>query len=408
MYKTPIILLTFLLTVSIAQQGYNTEPQEIDLGALLSLNGGQSSSGEDSQVALETSAQDINKYLTDIDSKNRIKLIVEDSGTDPAIALQRGDIWGDNLAAVIKDSTETAFPYKPITILTGWLGGSEQFLNAIAPEAAKALGVPVNIESHVGNDGMDAIRAFENVSADGYTLLLILDFDPARYARGNMTANPAEDWIPILIGNIAVTQIYIHSGDPRFSTWDELVAYAKEHPGLKLATLSDPLSLEGLSAANLEEAFGVSFVSVPIDSAPQRNASFLSGETDLLIDQPGDVKQYIDADQYKPVLTLWDERVKGFEDVPTAKEKGADFTPLLRLRGLAAPGETPSGVIEVLQNAFQTAFNSAAYQEFLSENSLDLVPYPDDPVAAIRDQIGLYKQLYGDLNVKIHAWRLLQ
>lgn len=287
--------------------------------------------------------------------------------------------------------TESAFPSRPVTIITGWLGGSEQFLNTIAPEASKALGVPVNIVNRVGNNGMEAVRAFESVPADGYTLLLILDFDAARFAQGKMAINPAEDWAPILIGNLAITQIYIRSDDPRYSTWDELTAYAREHTGLKLATIADPLSLEGLSATSLEQAFGIIFEPVPFESAPQRNASFLTGETDLLIDQPGDVKQYIDAGQYKPVLTLWNERARGFEDVPTAKEKGAGFTPLLRLRGLVAPGGTPPDVIEALRTALQAAFNSATFQQYLKENALDLTPYPVDPAATIREQVELYK-----------------
>ncbi len=305
----------------------------------------------------------------------------------------------------------TDFPSRPITIISGWLGGSEQFLHAIVQEVENVLNVPVTVVNHIGNDGMDAVHAFETAPADGYTLLLILDFDAARYAQGIMGENPAEDWVPIFIGNMAITQIYVRSDDPRYSTWDELVTYAQKNPELKLANIADTFSLEGLSTMNLEKAFDVSFESVPFDSAPQRNASFLNGETDLLIDQPGDVKQYLDAGRYKPILTLWNERVTGFEDVPTAKEKGADFDPLVRLRGLAAPGGTSPQVIEILKTVFQSAFNSTAYQHYLMENSLDLTPYPDDPVTAIREQVELYKQLYDsmeDPNSRVLEWGIYQ
>ena len=87
-----------------------------------------------------------------------------------------------------------------------------------------------------------------------------------------------------------------------------------------------------------------------------------------------------------------DDRIKGFENVPTAKEKGADFAPLMRIRGLAAPKGTPQERIAYLREAFQSAFNSAGFQEHLRENSLDLVPYPDDPVATINEQVEIYKK----------------
>ena len=80
--------------------------------------------------------------------------------------------------------------------------------------------------------------------------------------------------------------------------------------------------------------------------------------------------------------------------MPTAAEKGDDFTPLLRMRGLAAPKGTPQERIDYLKEILQSTFNSEGFQEYLRENSLDLVPYPDDPVAAVREQVETYRQLY--------------
>ncbi len=310
-----------------------------------------------------------------------------------------------------EDEWGESFPSRPIIIISGWLDSSEQFLNAIEQELENVLNEQVFIVNKYGNEGMDAIHDFEQVPADGYYLLLILDLDAARYAKGQMEANPAVDWIPIFIGNMAVTQIYIRSDDPRFSTWDELVAYAQEHPSLKLATIAAPLSLEGLCSTSLERSFDLSFNSISFDIAPQRYSSLRNGETDLLIEQPGDVKTFLDSGQFKPILTFWDERIKGFEDVPTAQEKGVDFEPLIRMRGVAVPGTTPTDVIEILRNAFQTAFNSEAYQQYLRDFSLDLMPYPADPAAAMREQVELYKQIYqaqDDPNSIIHEWNLIR
>jgi len=152
--------------------------------------------------------------------------------------------------------------------------------------------------------------------------------------------------------------------------------------------------MENISLASLEDNFGVSFQQVPYDESPERYASLISGKTDLLIEQPGDIREFIDDGKFKPVLTLWDKRVRGFEDVPTAKEKGADFTPLLRLRGLAVPKGVPTKRIDYLRSSFQSAFNSSEYQQYLSEYELDLVPYPDDPVITMREQVEIYRQLY--------------
>jgi branched-chain amino acid transport system substrate-binding protein len=296
--------------------------------------------------------------------------------------------------------TDISFPSKPIRIITGWLGGSEQFLNEIAAEAEKVLGVPVVLVNKVGNDGADATQAFQTSPADGYTLINMIDFHSADFASGKTDINPAADWIPILIGNIAITQIYIRADETRYSNWDELAAYAKGHPELKVATVGSPLYLEGLYTAGLEQAFGIQFEQVSYERSAERYASLVGGQTDLLIEQPGDIKEFLDNGKFKPVLTLWKERVKGFENVPTAKEKGAELAPILRTRGLALLKNTPPDRVEILRAGFQSAFKSDGFQKHLEENLLNLISYPDDTAAFMREQIEIYQQIYASSGQK--------
>lgn len=62
---------------------------EVVLGALLPLTGTLSSSGEATQAALELAVRDVNAYLSDIDSAMRVRLIIEDTETDPEVALEK-------------------------------------------------------------------------------------------------------------------------------------------------------------------------------------------------------------------------------------------------------------------------------------------------------------------------------
>ncbi len=293
--------------------------------------------------------------------------------------------------------SELGFPSSTINIITGWLGGSAQFLEAIAPEAGELLGVPVVVVDRVGNNGLDAVQEFESLPSDGYTLLTVLDLEAAAFAQGIMDFNPAEDLIPIIIGNIAITQIYIRADEQRYSSWNELVAYAQEHPGLKVATIGTPLDMENLCLSQLESAFGVQFEQVSYEKSQDRYASLVGGLIDLLIEQPGDVKEFLDDGTFKPVLTLWDERVEGFEGVPVVAEWGVDFTPLLRVRALAVATGTPQERVDVLKTGFESAFDSETFQEYLKERMLDIVPYPEDSAATMRELVETYQRLYEEL-----------
>jgi len=72
-------------TTAVAQGGV----QDIVVGALMPLSGGLAEMGEASNAALEVSAGDINDYFTSIGSDYRVGLIVEDTKTDPAVALEK-------------------------------------------------------------------------------------------------------------------------------------------------------------------------------------------------------------------------------------------------------------------------------------------------------------------------------
>ena len=62
---------------------------EIVIGALLALTGEGSSLGEATKAALEIAVEDTNVYLASIGSEMRMRLIIEDTKTDPAVALEK-------------------------------------------------------------------------------------------------------------------------------------------------------------------------------------------------------------------------------------------------------------------------------------------------------------------------------
>lgn len=60
---------------------------EVPVDALLALHGVGSSLGESSQAALLTAEDDINQYYREIGSPTRVRVVIHDTGSDPATAL---------------------------------------------------------------------------------------------------------------------------------------------------------------------------------------------------------------------------------------------------------------------------------------------------------------------------------
>ena len=59
------------------------------LGALLPISGASASLGESEQVALKIAINDINKYFSENHSKTRYGLVIQDTGSDPQIGLEK-------------------------------------------------------------------------------------------------------------------------------------------------------------------------------------------------------------------------------------------------------------------------------------------------------------------------------
>lgn len=87
-----LLVLCFSTSGSLASdnttQSSDTQ-SEVAIGALLALTGEGSSLGEASKAALEIAAEDTNAYLASIGSEMRMRLIIEDTKTDPAVALEK-------------------------------------------------------------------------------------------------------------------------------------------------------------------------------------------------------------------------------------------------------------------------------------------------------------------------------
>jgi len=87
-FSTMMILL-LIAGVGVSACAPTPKPTELPLGALVCRTGELSSLGESGDAALEIAVKDINEYLSSIGGKASARLIVEDTETDPAVALEK-------------------------------------------------------------------------------------------------------------------------------------------------------------------------------------------------------------------------------------------------------------------------------------------------------------------------------
>ena len=91
---TALLLIATAVTSACAPSAPTTE--EIKFGALLPLTGDLSAGGEGAQAALEIATDEINDYLSEVNSNARVTLVIEDTQASPAVALDKLDSLAQN------------------------------------------------------------------------------------------------------------------------------------------------------------------------------------------------------------------------------------------------------------------------------------------------------------------------
>src|SRR3546814_20439265 len=110
--------------------------------------------------------------------------------------------------------------------------------------------------------------------------------------------------------------------------------------------------LETVVAALVNHQADISVKYIPYDKPAERYAAFLGGHTDLLLEEPSDMKPYIAEGKARPLIQMIETRPAQFAQVPTAPETGIDVT-LGIWPGVVETRRTPAPTVTHLTKAIR-------------------------------------------------------
>lgn len=309
-------------------------------------------------------------------------------------------------SAMAADITKPAgYPTRPLTMIVpyGAGGGSDQLARAMASAMDKVADIKFQVVNKPGGGGTAAIPDFMLAPADGYTVMEHIDNAVSAYAKGDIRENPAKDWVPLCMTQITFSQIYVRTDDDRFSSWDDVVSYAMANPNkLTMANLGKVGSMELVVMHQLQDALGIKVKQIAFDKPAERYGALIGGQVDVLFEQPGDVRSFLDSGTMKPVLTFLNERPSVFADVPTHREAGADFDSLTRFRGFFVKKGVPQDRLAFLQAACKAGFGEESYDAFNRKKYMHLIDSYRDTAGSIElinGAVNTYREMYKQLGI---------
>jgi len=270
------------------------------------------------------------------------------------------------------------------------------------PARALTMIVPYGPAGGSGSVGMAAYMA---APADGYTVLEHIDDASSAHALDSSSPNPATDLIPLVTSQITFSQIYIRAEETRFTDWESFVKWVTAQNGkATIANVSAEGSMERVSMKFITDATGMQIQQISFDKGAPRYGALAGGQVDALFEQPGDVRNFLDAGKFKPILTLLKERPSAFANVPSLSDVALDFEPLLRFRGFYVHKDAPADRVKWLQWAFQKAYCEPSYQKYNESKFMTLIESFRDTEGTrklINTTVKQYRDVYKQMGLEV-------
>jgi tripartite-type tricarboxylate transporter receptor subunit TctC len=317
--------------------------------------------------------------------------------------LRRRILWAAAATAVLPGglrAQSSSYPTRPIDLIVpaGAGGGTDVLARAFSEAARKHLAQPFTVVNRPGASGMIGHGEMINAKPDGYKLAVVFA-EIVIVPHLGQSKLSYEDFTPIARLNADPAAITVKADAP-WNTIEEFLAASKAKPGEIRMGNSGPGSIWHLAHAALEEKTGVKYNPIPFGGAAPAVLALLGGHVDAVAVSPGEVAAHVSTGKLKTLVVMADRRVKGFDTVPTLKERGIDLS-IGTWRGLAAPKGTPPEVLAVLTEATRKSADEPVLREALDRLSMGY-SYADAETfrAAMKQDNEVFRQLVTRLGLK--------
>jgi tripartite-type tricarboxylate transporter receptor subunit TctC len=265
-------------------------------------------------------------------------------------------------------ATAQEFPSRPIEFVVPWGpgGGADQVARKLAKLMEPKLKVSMPVINVPGATGQTGLTKMLTAPSDGYSISVFIGDTFALQAGTPPPKWTVQDVQPLGVVIQQPSAFLVQEGG-KFKSWADLEKAAKTDT-LRVAVTgfgsNDDLTVNYLAKK------GLKFVSVPFPKPGERYAAILGGHADVLFEQIGDVRNFVDQKQMKPVILFASKRDPNFKDVPTSVELGHKVT-LPQFRSIVVKAGTDAKIVKKLADAMAEAVKDPEYVTYLKDQYAD-------------------------------------
>jgi len=260
-----------------------------------------------------------------------------------------------------------------------------------------AVDKPVQVTNMAGAGGGMAFTHVVSERADDADLIVAASSATSTRLAQNAYAGMTADQVRFVGAIGADPGVIVVAADSPHKSLNDLVAAIKAAPGkMSFAGGSAVGGFDHLKPLMILQRAGISDVKaikyIGVDGGADAITQTVGGFTDAMSGDMSEIVGFLKSGDVRALAVLTEERVPGFEDIPTAKEQGIDVV-AVNWRGLYIPKSVSDDTFNMWAERLQKVADSAEWKEAMAANGLapftkvggDFQSYVDGVVAEIRE-----------------------
>ena len=286
------------------------------------------------------------------------------------------------LGLTMTSTSLAAYPTQAIKLVVAYPagGGTDTTARIVADRMSHVLGQTVVVDNRPGAAGTIGATAVANAKPDGYTLLFAAspELSVANIGIQNLAYDSVKDFRPIsLVGHVRF--VLVANLGLEANSVDDLVRYAKDHPGKVNYASFGNFTSNHLVGELFKVRTGTDILHVPYKGSAPALVDLMGGRIQISFDSMPNVMPLIESGKIKPLAIATAQRSELLPDVPTMMESGVSEFTASTWFGLLAPRGTPDDVIDKLHIAItEVLHDSETRSRFASRHIEPQSSTPDE------------------------------
>ena len=275
------------------------------------------------------------------------------------------------------------YPVKPIRFIVTFPPGGTVDITAriVQPRLSESFGQPIVIDNRGGAGGVVGTEMAARSAPDGYTFLFTLSSHTINPLLYKLRYDVERDFAPVSL-LVSVPQLIAAHPNAPAKTLRELVAAAKERPGVYSYASPGTGTPGHIAAELLKQRTGINIVHVPYKGGGPAVADTIAGQIPFLFLTAPAALSFTRSGKLRALAVTTRKRTPTAPEIPTvAQELNLPDYEVDSWVAIFAPAKTPAAIVARMQKEIARAVH-------LPEVKQKLLDQGADPVGSSQEELG--------------------